>query len=1033
MGVIPHEFIESVNAAQGKTGEIYAVIVGDAQFQTVRQTKGWNHRGRLVDVFPPFEARRYKIALQSTPSTATYESLPWAWPTYNVPLNQGGFVLPEGILAKGTLVIVEQRIDSNLAIPTGDYHIVQVIPNAVRPRVDTNTRNSVRSAYENNSFGGFSGFGSYNVVPENYLSSSGMFDSSGELASWPITSAFDESWFNTKEVLIAESKKCKENVNKINQPLEDLSKALTKAQQKLVGTWDSKLQQGTVYTTKDPEGQTWVNNGGAGWKQASGGTGGTVNGVPTPVKNVQWGSLSPGANGAPGGVIQNTSSILATKNALDNLQKDLRLTAKDISKFLAKQIRDLAEKILKRITAIINKTSGVAPGAARFLVDEKKNTALDIISCLILKMLKNLENIIFNALFSLMEKVVNFGSCVLETFLSQFLGQLLGQLLNLINAILRPISQLLGSIISFTDAFFDVLQSIIDFLKCDPDIVCPKIGEWSFINGAKAPRDMLDLESVFTAASNVASSFSNVMNIPDNIEDYEFDFNIGQAVDDAVDNCDVGPIACGPPNVVFWGGGGSGATGNPVISAVGDLMGVDIITPGKDYTSSPAIAFEDNCGNGNGGVGDVGIGTVVGVGLTTGVLNVTIVESGYGYLPSRDGSTGGSGRTYADRCQTIIKRSNGNWDPAYSEGTVLTVYWWDMVQLPGKGEVYIDKDFTIDMLPGWTEHGTRPDIKSMVGFDDCRGTSEINPLNIQSMVGFDDTRGSSSHPEVTPPISDEHAQYVEEFKASLISQGVWDHYRQFDVHSTGYGVPNQFGFVNDYHYARELGYSDKDIRFYLEGFYSQLLGKNIGPLMRAKLDDPDFGPLPPYYTAAGNCGVFDCETDYPYAQSLGFTDEDIRFYLEKQYSGTISECMQSKLDDPSWGPLPDYYVTGTAPGCPPLAEGPTYPVIASLDDIVTIDCGFGYDCANDTVSIVPSHGAEAVVEQCDENGAVCKLRVTNAGVGFTMLPEITINSTTGYNGRYLPRLKFERPSEIPPGTEVLQVIDCVGRVVNCGC
>ena len=201
MGVIPHEFIESVNAAQGKTGEIYAVIVGDAQFQTVRQTKGWNHRGRLVDVFPPFEARRYKIALQSTPSTATYESLPWAWPTYNVPLNQGGFVLPEGILAKGTLVIVEQRIDSNLAIPTGDYHIVQVIPNAVRPRVDQNTRNSVRSAYENNSFGGFSGFGSYNVVPENYLSSSGMFDSSGELASWPITSAFDESWFNTKEVV----------------------------------------------------------------------------------------------------------------------------------------------------------------------------------------------------------------------------------------------------------------------------------------------------------------------------------------------------------------------------------------------------------------------------------------------------------------------------------------------------------------------------------------------------------------------------------------------------------------------------------------------------------------------------------------------------------------------------------------------------------------------------------------------------------------------------------------------------------------
>ena len=46
---------------------------------------------------------------------------------------------------------------------------------------------------------------------------------------------------------------------------------------------------------------------------------------------------------------------------------------------------------------------------------------------------------------------------------------------------------------------------------------------------------------------------------------------------------------------------------------------------------------------------------------------------------------------------------------------------------------------------------------------------------------------------------------------------------------------------------------------------------------------------------------------------------------------------------------------------------------------------------------------------------------------------ITINTNTGYNGRYVPRLKFERPSEVPPGTEVLKVIDCVGKVVNCGC
>ena len=1037
MGVVSREFVDGVNAAQGCTAEVYAVIVSDAEIKTVRQTKGFAESRGLAgqEKFPPYQYRRYKIALQSTPEDTPLQQLPWAIPYFYGPEGSAGYSTLEPRYAAGNLVTVTQHIEPNLSVPTGTYYIVRQVPTTKRLRVATGTDASI--AFVNGKLEPFTNPSAQTVSERRTRYRSGVVNPDANLSNVSVPNEADGKFDSAADPIpLPDPKVCRKKVDGINEPLDKLSKKLTEIQQKLVGSWEGDLDDKKSYTTTDPDGNTWGKVEGGAWTQLPSGS--TMwDSDDGEANNIQWDSLSSGEGGAPGNLVQKTSSILSTKQAIDGLQEDVQEFAQDIAKTLATGIfKELRKRILRGTTTVINNAAGVAPVAARYAVDKTKLEALDLLSCLLLKMIKNLASMIAKALFKLLEKVINFGICVLETFLAQFVGQLLGQLLKLINAILGPISKLLGSVINFTNQFFGLLQDIISFLKCDPDIACTDVKKWSFIDGPVSPGDTIDLAAVFESATAVSKNFSNVMNIPDNLEDYEFDFNVDQAVDEAVNNCDVGFVDCNT-EVVFWSGGGSGASGNPVISAVGDLMGVDIITSGSGYNSPPLISFESICGNGTGAVGEVGIGTVVGVGLTTqilnGVTNVTILESGYGYLPFPDGSKGGNGRTYANRCQTVMKRASGSWDPAYSEGTVLTAYWWDMVQLPGKGEVYIDKDFTIDMLPGWTEYGTKPNLKSMVGFDDCRGTSEINPLNIKSMVGFDDTRGSSSHPDVTPPISDEHAQYVEEFKASLISAGVWDHYRQFDYHNTGYGVPNQFGFVNDYHYARELGYSDKDIRFYLEGYYSQLLGKNIGPLMRAKLDDPDFGTLPPYYTGAGNCGVFDCETDYPYAQSLGFSDQDIRFYLEKQYPGRISDCMQSKLDDPNWGPIPEYYVTGTAPGCPPLPSGPSYDVIASLDDIVTIECGVGYDCVNDTVNIVPSHGAEAVLEQCDENGSVCKLRVTNPGIGFTMLPEITINTNTGYNGRYVPRLKFERPSEVPPGTEVLKVIDCVGKVVNCGC
>ena len=61
--------------------------------------------------------------------------------------------------------------------------------------------------------------------------------------------------------------------------------------------------------------------------------------------------------------------------------------------------------------------------------------------------------------------------------------------------------------------------------------------------------------------------------------------------------------------------------------------------------------------------------------------------------------------------------------------------------------------------------------------------------------------------------------------------------------------------------------------------------------------------------------VFTCDRDYLYAKTLGFSDCDIRNFLET--SGmAVDQCMEDKLGDEDWGRCGDFKVLVTAPDCP---------------------------------------------------------------------------------------------------------------------
>ena len=127
-----------------------------------------------------------------------------------------------------------------------------------------------------------------------------------------------------------------------------------------------------------------------------------------------------------------------------------------------------------------------------------------------------------------------------------------------------------------------------------------------------------------------------------------------------------------------------------------------------------------------------------------------------------------------------------------------------------------------------------------------------------------------------------------------------------------------------------------------------------------------------------------------------------------------------------------YDDTDTGTGVQPTQKFPTtsdqYPVILEIGSVVVADPGFGYE-PGDTISITPDNGA--VLEPTIEGGSVTGVKVLKPGIGFNDIPTIEVVSDNGYNAEFKPVFRVVDPEtveDLPVGAQIVQVIDCVGKV-----
>ena len=286
------------------------------------------------------------------------------------------------------------------------------------------------------------------------------------------------------------------------------------------------------------------------------------------------------------------------------------------------------------------------------------------------------------------------------------------------------------------------------------------------------------------------------------------------------DACATGPTLNGPPLVDIWGGEGNGALANAVVGPNGNILAVQLKHCGKGWTESnpPYAAITDSSGRGTGAVlraildtdkfEEDGPGGPLGYSC---IKEIEVLEPGSGYMTKPDGSVGGNGAAFAERSDTVMKDRDGFYYKAEPD---------TKVSLPPGSEVWFPVGTKVE-LPTSTMTNNGDDVSTQQAIETAtsrvgnrgKGTTTygyIDYRQLRMMHSFD-----YSHGHIIPG-----------------KQG-----------AEGVGKPG-FGRGVDYPRAKAEGYSDADIRYYLEQYFVPRLNGAVGKNMQKLLDDHTWGLLP---------------------------------------------------------------------------------------------------------------------------------------------------------------------------------------------
>ena len=346
---------------------------------------------------------------------------------------------------------------------------------------------------------------------------------------------------------------------------------------------------------------------------------------------------------------------------------DLTKNASNIIQSINNAISGLGVTLLEKMRGyIINKINNGVKDFMNFIPPFlRPNTNLKIeesitrLSCAFNKIKNKVSEIVKELTKQFINNYINAPLCAVTGFVGALMANIIGDIFSSINdsvnSINNALNKTIGDIANTALNIFDLALQIVEFFECRDEILeCPETTQWSFWNGPKEIKSIVP-EGPSRAGSEpgivrtilTGGGPAKISQIVDGIIKDTGKVLPGSSEGSASNPCNSRQIPCGPPSIDFFGGGGSGAKANPIISVTGRIMGLDLKALGSEYTSPPKITVVDSCSTGGGAVIKAKM-------KPTGQFNdfgeelleldgAVVLDSGSQYLNAPNGSTGGNG------------------------------------------------------------------------------------------------------------------------------------------------------------------------------------------------------------------------------------------------------------------------------------------------------------------------------------------------------------------------------------------------------
>lgn len=372
-----------------------------------------------------------------------------------------------------------------------------------------------------------------------------------------------------------------------------------------------------------------------------------------------------------------------TLNYIQNLPDLIQEIAIAIGDGLSEFVKITRDNIIERIYELLKKEiEKLLPKDAILAKKIATDKVVDGIWCAFQNILKRITKFVFDFLGQMVGKVISIPLCAVESFIGSMMQTIANEIENLIGPVLRELTSVLGGAIGQISGYIsqaiNYARTVLSFFTCD-DVKCKNEFDYE-MNKGYVPKGSVNFQRIlnYSPAQGVRNLFSdgqkqfsswlgqNSGGVPS--DDILADLGVTKEEFAAYSNCDGTTLSCGLPKVTFFGGlGGSGGSGSVIVDVIGQVMGVNILNPGANYSTAPYVYFEDACNIGGGARGNVIL-------KDGSIDSVYMISNGYDYIGPGTNNDIGDGLdedgVNSARCTT---------NPVGDDGIEYTAYVSDVI------------------------------------------------------------------------------------------------------------------------------------------------------------------------------------------------------------------------------------------------------------------------------------------------------------------------------------------------------------------